>query len=360
MKIKFFITPVYPYGNDHYYHEIIVLAEGFLDLDYEIFGNVNYWQDFKSKEYLIKKSEDDDYDMAIYDYRYVKSFDHLLFRDGFPNFNLDSINILIDRNDWISPIWENQKHFEVFNLILGCHTVKGFSHPKNYIPWVMGLSKRMIKSIDETSNFDTVNEIGHNFRVWHNLRKLFLKEIKSSQPHFLVNEKFTDKPDENHLSEEYFYYKTTTRRHSLEYYKIINSSLMFLGFGGYIETLPKIYQPYSLIDKIRRKPNNLMANYNRLKYSFVFQWDSFRMWELFYSNTCPIFLNFEKFNFLLPYTPKENEHYLAIDDYSWISFEKKLNNISESEIIQIGANGKKWVMENYSPKMVSKYLLSLL
>ena len=50
MKIKFFITPVYPYGNDHYYHEIIVLAEGFLDLDYEIFGNVNYWQDFKSKE----------------------------------------------------------------------------------------------------------------------------------------------------------------------------------------------------------------------------------------------------------------------------------------------------------------------
>ena len=122
MKIKFFVTPIYPYGDDHYYHEIIVLAEGFLELGYEIFGNVNYWQDFKSKEYLIKKSEDDDYDMAIYDYRYVKSFDHLLFRDGFPNFNLDSINILPNYppKSWAlnqnNNIRDNGKTF-IFNFI---------------------------------------------------------------------------------------------------------------------------------------------------------------------------------------------------------------------------------------------------
>jgi hypothetical protein len=360
MKIKFFITPVYPYGNDHYFHEIIVLAEGFKELGFKLSGNVNYWQDYKSKEYLINKSEEDDYEIAIYDYRYVKSFEHLLFRNGYPNFNLDSINILVDRNDWISPIWNKNTNYKIFNLILGCHTIKDFKYPKNYIPWVMGLSNRMIKAIDDTSSEILHKEIGHNFRVWHNLRKLFINEIESTENNFPVNQRLSINPKKNNNLENYFYYKKTTRRHSLEYYKIINSSLMFLGFGGYIETSPKIYQPYSLIDKIRRKPNNLMANYNRLKYSFVFQWDSFRMWELFYSNTCPIFLNFEKFNFLLPHMPKENEHYLAIDDYSWSSFEKKLNNISESEIIQIGANGKKWVMENYSPKMISKYLLNLL
>jgi len=358
MKIKFFITPVYPYGNDHYFHEIIVLAEGFKELGFKLSGNVNYWQDYKSKEYLINKSEEDDYDIAIYDYRYVKSFEHLLFRNGYPNFNLDSINILVDRNDWISPIWNKNTNYKIFNLILGCHTVKGFKYPKNYIPWAMGLSNRMIKAIDDTSSEKFHKEIGHNFRVWHNLRKLFINEIESTENNFPVNQRLSINPKRNNNPENYFYYKRTTRRHSLEYYKIINSSLMFLGFGGYIETLPKIYQPYSLVDKIRRKPNNLMANYNRLKYSFVFQWDSFRMWELFYSNTCPVFLNFEKFNFSLPHMPKENEHYLAIDDYSWSSFEKKLSTMSNTEINQIGTNGKKWVKENYFPKMISKYLLS--
>ena len=65
MKIKFFLTPVYPYGNDHYFHEIIVLAEGLKEIGVKLFGNVNYWQDYESKKYLINKSEDNDYDMLF-------------------------------------------------------------------------------------------------------------------------------------------------------------------------------------------------------------------------------------------------------------------------------------------------------
>lgn len=360
MKIKFFITSVYPYGNDHYYHEIIVLAEGLLGLGHQICGNTNYWQDFNSKEYLIKESEEEDYDIAIYDYRYVKSFEHLLFRKGYPNFNLNSINILVDRNDWISPIWNKNKNYNVFNLILGCHTVKGFSYPKNYIPWVMGLSTRMIKSIDDASVTEPSEIIGHNFRVWHNLRKLYIDEIENTDNFFSVNKLFSSAPDKNNNPEDYFYYQKTTRRHNSEYYKIINSSLLFMGFGGYIETLPKSYQPYSLIDKIKRKPYHLMAKYNRQKYSFVFQWDSFRMWELFYSSSCPILLNFQKFNFELPVLPNSGEHYISIDDFSWRKFNDKLKQISTKEIQQIGLNGKKWVLDSYSPISISKYLISLL
>ena len=360
MKIKFFLTPVYPYGNDHYFHEIIVLAEGFKEIGIKLYGNVNYWQDYQSKKYLINKSEDNDYDMAIYDYRYVKSFEHLLFRKGYPNFNLDSINILVDRNDWISPIWNKNSHYKVFNLILGCHSVKGFKYPPNHIPWIMGLSTRMIHSIDKAKSEIIHNDIGYNFRVWHNLRKLFLDEIKSNKSKFPLKKKLTKGIDEEKFPEEFFYYVKTNRRHNLEYYKIINSTLLFLGIGGYVETLPKLYQPYNLIDKIRRKPNYLINKFTRHQKQFVFQWDSFRMWELFYANTCPIFLNFKKFNFLLPHLPIENEHYLAIDHYSCKSIVKKLSTMSNTEIKQIGTNGKEWVMNNYSPKMISKYLLSLI
>ena len=357
-KIKFFITPVYPYGNDHYYHEIIVLAEGFKELGYDICGNVNYWQNYKTKEYLIKESESNEYDIAIYDYRYVKSFEHLLFRNGYPNFNFDSINILVDRNDWISPIWNNNFKYNIFNLILGCHTVKGFNYPKNYIPWAMGLSKRMIKSIDDTSTQSLNDHIGHNFRVWHNLRKLFVDDIKKTKNHLPVSQLLSSIPDKMNNPEEYFYYQKTTRRHNNEYYETINSSLLFLGFGGYIETLPKIYQPYGLLEKIIRKPSYLLAKYNRYKYSFVFQWDSFRMWELFYSNTCPIFLNFEKFNFDMPVLPNSGEHYLSIDDFSWINFNKKLKDFSKKDIAEIGKNGKNWVFDNYSPKIMANKLIS--
>ena len=113
MKIKFFITPVYPYGNDHYFHEIIVLAEGLKELGHDVIGNVNYWQDYNSKNFLIEQSHEDNYDLAIYDYRYVKSFEHLLFRSGYPNFKLDAINILVDRNDWISPIWHKNSNYNI-------------------------------------------------------------------------------------------------------------------------------------------------------------------------------------------------------------------------------------------------------
>ena len=358
MKIKFFIIPIYPYGDDHYFHEIIVLAEGFKALGHNIFGNVNYWQDFTSKQFLIQKSDSEEYDIAIYDYRYVKSFEHLLFRNSFPNFNQSSINILVDRNDWISPIWNNNPNYKIFNLILGCHTVKGFKYPKNYVPWVMGISNRIIKSIDENESKLKENHIGHNFRVWHNLRKLFLNQINSSDSFYKVKKLLSKEPDEKINPEEYFYYLKTTRRHNNEYYKILNSSLLFLGIGGYVETLPKIYQPYSFFDKIIRKPSYLISKYNRLKYSYVFQWDSFRMWELFYSSTCPIFLNFEKFNFVMPQTPKSNFHYLSIDNFNWSDFNKKLKKIPSHEIIEIGQNGKKWIIENYSPKALTEFLLS--
>ncbi len=47
--VKFYITPIYPYGNDHYYHEIISLAEGFRALGCKIIGNADYWYEPEKK-----------------------------------------------------------------------------------------------------------------------------------------------------------------------------------------------------------------------------------------------------------------------------------------------------------------------
>ena len=358
MTFKFFITPVYPYGNDHYYHEIITLAEGFKELGHKILGNVSYWKVFNSNSFLIEKSDEEDFDVGVYDYRYVKSFEHLLFRSGYPNFDRKKIHVLVDRNDWISPIWKKNHHYQIFDLILGCHTVKGFNYPKNYMPWAMGLSNRMIKEIDKCSDQEIKNEIGHNFRVWHNLRKFFIQEINQNESLFPVKEYLTTPPEQNDDSEIFYNYLRTTRRHNPIYYKIINSTLLFMGFGGYVETYPKLFQPYGIMDKIRRKPYYILSKKNKDKYSYVFQWDSFRMWELFYAKTCPIFLNFQKFKFQLPVEPTDEDHYMGINNFSWSAFNNKLKKYNEKNIQEIGSNGKKWVFENYSPKPTALRLLS--
>ena len=60
----------------------------------------------------------------------------------------------------------------------------------------MGLSNRMICSIDKTRSKIIHNDIGYNFRVWHNLRKLFLTEIKSSNSKISVKKKLTKEINE--------------------------------------------------------------------------------------------------------------------------------------------------------------------
>ena len=109
---------MYPFGNDHYYHEMIALAEGFEELNHIVIGNCNYWWQPEKNSFLINEAiEDNSFDIAIYDYRYVTSFDHLLFRKGYPNFDQSKKHILVDRNDWLQPIWWKNKHYDIFDFI---------------------------------------------------------------------------------------------------------------------------------------------------------------------------------------------------------------------------------------------------
>ena len=136
MRIKFFITPVYPYDNDHYYHEIIALAEGFEELGFTIFSNADYWWQPEKKCFLLAGNlEDTDYDIGIYSSRYVKSFEHLLFRKGYPSFEKKAINILIHRNSWISPYWRNKQYFEAFDLICSGNLFSNINYHKKIKPW---------------------------------------------------------------------------------------------------------------------------------------------------------------------------------------------------------------------------------
>lgn len=371
MKVKFHITPVYPYGDDHYYHEIIAVAEGFKNLGHTIYGNANYWWQPEHQEYLIKEDKSKDFDIAIYDYRYAKSFEHLLFREGYPNFDKSKKHVLIDRNDWLSPIWMNNDHYQIYDIICAGNLYKNVEYPKNVRPWSIGLTDRIMSYIDKTSkeNQEIAPISGYNFRVKHNMRGYLLSNIKNLKLKYPVSERFTDSIQQTDIDLpeiDKSYWQQSTKRHNPAYYNILNTTLLFYSFGGYYEFKPFRYLPYSFSDKIARKP--YYWKYNKKKKTnqdfsdeiFIFQQDNFRFWEVLYSKSTPINLNFDYWNFLLPETPIEGKHYIGVEKLDGLTLEKKINSLSKAEIEAIGVSGKEWSKKHYSPEAVANRILNYL
>ncbi len=371
MKIKFHISPVYPYGDDHYYHEIIALAEGFEALGHTVFGNANYWWQPTKETFLLKESKSKDYDIAIYDYRYAKSFEHLLFRPGYPNFDKSKKHILIDRNDWLSPIWLNNKHYEIYDLICAGNLYKNVKYPSNVRPWTIGITNRIMRYIDKTANNNLPIEpiTGYNFRVKHNMRGYLLNNIKKLNLKYPLAERFTDSIQQSDIDlpkEDKSYWLQSTKRHNPAYYNILNSSLLFCAFGGYYEFKPFRYLPYTLTDKLVRKPNYWKYKRNKKNQKdfsdniFIFQQDNFRFWEVLYSKSAPINLNLDYWNFWLPEVPIDGKHYIGIKTLDANELEHSLKNLSFDELQKIGKNGREWCNKHYSPKAVANRVISYL
>mgnify|MGYP001165570809 FL=1 len=370
MKVKFFITPVYPYGDDHYYHEIIALAEGFKALGHEVFSNHDYWFIPEQDQFLLNGNKSKDYDLGIYDYRYARSFEHLLFREGFPNFPNHAKLVLIDRNDGISPIWElNKTYVKAFDLIFSGNLFISKKYPSNVKPWAIGLTNRQMNYLDFHSGAEMKDQIGYNFRIGHNMRKVVFDNLQACDlPYQLVNE-VTHKQQEvvevlNKIDSSYN--SASTGRHHPEYFNKLNTNLLFLTFGGYLEYKPIRYRPYNLESRISRKIYHLRARLERVlglsdEHNYlVYQQDNFRFWEAMYSNNCPISLETEKWDYLLPENPVNGIHYIGITDLECSNVSDKLNKLRREEIKMIGSNGKQWAFQHYSPAAQAKRVLNSL
>ncbi len=367
MKIKFFITPVYPYGNDHYFHEMIALAEGFEELGHQVIGNCNYWWQPERNSFLINEAlEDNSFDLAIYDYRYVTSFAHLLFRKGYPNFDKTKKHVLIDRNDWLQPIWWKNNDYNVFDHIFAGNLYSNLKYAKKISPWAIGLTNRIINAIDNNHQSEKKREeiIGYNFRVSHNMRGYVLDNLIKTLIKFPAKEKFTSTLPQDKAS--LHYYKYTTRRHNPEYYKILCSVKAFMAFGGYYEYKPMRYLPYSVKDKIARKP--YYHRYKTLKKAnkdfsdqiFIFQQDNFRFWEVLYSGAVAINLDLNYWNFNLPVMPVSGVHYIGIKKLKENGVENVFNKLEHSELDKIGNSGREWVKQHYTPIAQAQRVLNTL
>lgn len=93
----------------------------------------------------------------------------------------------------------------------------------------------------------------------------------------------------------------------------------------------------------------------------VFRWDSWRFYEAAVFGSCPIHLDFDHYGMRLPVNPTLNRDYLAVrleDPDGFHNFFRLLASDVEAELMGIGENARKWVIDNYSPLAMANYVMN--
>lgn len=361
MKFKFHIVPQ---ENEHvrYQHESVSICEGLKELGFEFFGSDNYWLEPETKTYLIKKSSPDfKSDVDVYSTFYFRAFPEAIDKVDYKK-----INIFIDREDGLYGEYGNPK-LKKFNLILRTHYNKNINYSyynKNIRPWAFGLSNRIIKIIDETSNEKIIDRTYLSFRLSHDLRSRAVNEISSvlSAKHSVYNNVTVDIENKNQklFSETgKQYWIQSGHRHDPDYYQLLNTSLLTYTFGGFIHTKP--FATNRIVRQLQHF-NKLFATIfgESSKYYFINQFDSWRLWESFYSNTCPVHMDFDYWNFVLPVMPENKVHYWGVDGFNFKKSAEELLNLDNESILKIGIAGKKWALQNYSPKATALRFIEMI
>ncbi|TVQ02372.1 MAG: glycosyltransferase family 1 protein [Balneolaceae bacterium] len=104
--------------------------------------------------------------------------------------------------------------------------------------------------------------------------------------------------------------------------------------------------------------NRVDDRYHILTHDRILQYDSWRFWESLASGCVTLHADLEKYGAILPVMPKNGKHYIGIDFSDLNNSLKRVEELHKYE--EIGFNGRKWVLEHYSPEKIAKRFLNLI
>ena len=361
----YFHTPKSP-ENPGYSHLMIALGEGLKELGVELYSNRNHW--------LLLPSETD--------YNYLFQFD--------PNIKPDDCELVFVNHQWFAQenpefpkhfFHQNRKYvtifldnsesmrsqrklvftpeFKQFDFIFRTHCSQNFRYPSNVYPWAFGLSNRILKEVKNPILFqERKKHLIVNFRHtrWmHSVRKASAKKFETQ-----VNDIIPIYQKINHfrsqISDPYHTLMAaqTGKRHSPEYYKLLGESMACSCFGGFFVS-NFLKDPSTLRSKIEKR---LFMELGWTSHQ-VLQWDSWRFWESLASGCVGFHLDFDRYKIAFPVPPINFKHYIGIDlDNVKASLKVIQNN---PEILEsVSEEGRKWVIENYSPVPTAKRFLEII
>ncbi len=356
-KIFFYCYPQGPPQKAAYQHSIISIAEGLKELGIIFVADRNYWKLSPTKEiYLFRYNSNikpNDCDVVVLNdvwFSYGLGMPKDLFAP-----KRKYITVYVDSADSLYT-QSLRNDFRKFDIILRTHMNKKLKYPSNFKPWAFGLTKRIIEYTKDNLIYEKRDKrILNNFRVPHQVREIanksFFPRISDLFTLDSTSDGFYNKhknPYENMLWEQ------TGRRHYSTYYQKLTKTAFCSCFGGmFVVPFPKdISNNFS---KIANFWNQRTVKYG-MKTNVITQYDSWRFWEALASGCIAIHVDLKKYGAFLPIMPENFRHYIGVDFDDIDKTRNKIeNNISLLPLVS--DKGRKWALEEYSPKAVAQRFL---
>jgi hypothetical protein len=334
----------------------ICIAEGLKQLGIPLYSNVNYWRiDAEREDYLFCHNPSvtpDDCAVVVVEKGWI------LYHRNLPEnlFHLarNYITVYLDDADGPSTAaWNPQ--FRNFDFIFRTHLNSKTEYPTNFVPWVFGLSNRILQETSDLPNFQQRSQhLLVNFRVPQDLmtnkevsqerlppglvridpmrvrveyplrpivRNQFCPLIEPILPVDNTIDQFEQPPSDPY---HYLQWTQTVQRHHPKYYQRLKAAAACAAFGGYIVPGTNETKPY------------------------VEWWDSWRFWESLAAGCVTFHIDFDKYGAVLPVMPKNGQHYIGIDLDKLEDIVRRI--ATNPEILErISISGRQWAMENYGP-----------
>src|SRR5919199_4708367 len=336
----------------------ICIAEGLKQLEIPFYSNVNYWQvSVEREDYLFRHNPSmtpNDCTVVVVEKAWV--LHHRCFPQNLFHPARNYVTVYLDDMDGsISPSFYPAARN--FDFIFRTHLNNQSEYPANFVPWVFGLSNRILKETNDLPNFQhRTRHLLANFRVLQDKVELFsfganplplppgmvrinsellkveypIRSIFGNQFRSLIESilpvddtiDYFDQPPTD--SYDYCQWKQTAKRHYPTYYQRLKAAVACAAFGGYIVPGTDSTPPY------------------------LEWWDSWRFWESLAAGCVTFHVDLEKYGILLPVMPENWQHYIGID---FDNIQSAVDRIASDPGIleRISTEGRLWAIENYGP-----------
>lgn len=371
------IKSVYFFIAEHvlYDDSILYLAEGLKELGIPFFSNKIFWKtDSENQNYLFNYDSNISYqdcDLIVISYTWFEYINHITYKhyqQDFPHFlfykNRKYKIIYLDPTDgYKTRSWD--KEFRMFDFVFRAKFNRNTYNPSNLRPWVLGFTNRIINATKGFSNVEdrdyvVLQNFNFSHPYEHGIRKFAKEKILPK-----IDEKIpvvTNITPNDVKLEGYdlLMWEQTGQKHSPLYYETLKKSFAIATFCGELVPFyphnPSVYMIGGKKAQLKKTIYHALSLITN-KDSRIIQWDSWRFWESLCAACIPININLEKYGVKLPVMPENWKHYVGLDLDNLHRDIERLG--TDTQIKNIGLEGYKWAMKNYTPLISTKRLLEV-
>lgn len=353
-----------------YQDDVVVLAEGLRALGVEVFGNCDYWQRTPAAgDWLVRHDpavRAADCDVVAVSYGYTRWMD-AEFRyhtsplpdDLFAAARGQRTSYLDLEDNYLTGSFAPE--YRRFDVVFRAKYNTRCFHPSNHVPWVLGLSSRVIagtagalpwaeRSPDLLVNFNASHPYEHPARTL--MERHFTPRAARR---FRVNRERDDLTQPPADPQDFLWWEQTQRRHSRRYYERLGRAQAVAAFCG--ELIPPApFLPRYLVGggraRLQRRVYDTLARLDPRPPRLI-QWDSWRFWEALAAGCLVFNFDLPHYGVSLPVMPENFVHYVGVrPDTVDAALDRLAAEPGLAE--RIAQQGRAWVLQHYAPRALAQ------